>query len=139
MSGIFGIFYFDQQPIPPGTVPKMAEAMAYWGPNGSHIWQEESIGLGQLLLYNSPESVYEKLPRLGKSGVVLTAHARIDNRQELLEQFQVPVGERSTYPDSELIMQAYYQWGEDCVQHLVGDWAFALWQPEHGSSSPAIP
>lgn len=130
MSGIFGIFYSDQQPIPPGTVQKMAEAMAYWGPNGSGFWQEGSVGLGHLLLYNTPEALSEKLPRLGKGGLVLTANVRLDNRQELLEQFQIPGSERATYPDSELILQSYDQWGEDCVQHLVGDWAFALWQPE---------
>ncbi len=42
------------------------------------------------------------------------ANARIDARDELL-------------PDAELILHAYKTWGEDCVKHLIGDFAFAIW------------
>jgi asparagine synthase (glutamine-hydrolysing) len=31
--------------------------------------------------------------------------------------------------DSELILHAYLHWGEECVQHLLGDWTFAMWDP----------
>jgi asparagine synthase (glutamine-hydrolysing) len=31
--------------------------------------------------------------------------------------------------DSELILHAYLRWGEECVHHLIGDWAFAVWDP----------
>jgi asparagine synthase (glutamine-hydrolysing) len=32
-------------------------------------------------------------------------------------------------PDSALILTAYQKWGLDCVNHLVGDWSFAIWEP----------
>jgi len=129
MSAIFGLLYHHQAPDP-ALLQRMATAMAYWGPDGSSTWQEGPLGLGQLMLHHTPEAVYETLPRQGPGGLVITANARIDNRQELLDQFQVPSSERTTYPDSELIVQAYHRWGEACVHHLVGDWAFALWQPQ---------
>jgi asparagine synthase (glutamine-hydrolysing) len=44
----------------------------------------------------------------------ITASARIDARDELL-------------PDAELILHAYEKWGDDCVNHLIGDFAFAIW------------
>ena len=53
----------------------------------------------------------------------ITADARIDNRQELIQKFQVS----QTTTDSELILLAYETWGEECVNHLLGDFAFAIW------------
>ena len=35
---------------------------------------------------------------------------------------------RHAAPDSELILEAYAVWGPDCVQHLRGDFAFAIWE-----------
>ena len=45
----------------------------------------------------------------------LKANARIDDRAE------------KSLTDEELILNAYETWGEDCVKHLIGDFAFALW------------
>ncbi len=42
------------------------------------------------------------------------ANARIDARDEPL-------------PDADLILNAYEKWGDDCVKHLLGDFAFAIW------------
>jgi len=45
----------------------------------------------------------------------LQANARIDDRKHL------------NVSDEELILQAYEAWDEDCVKHLIGDFAFAIW------------
>jgi len=55
----------------------------------------------------------------------LTANARIDGRQELIEKLKPPVNQSPT--DAELILYAYEAWGEDCVKHLIGDFAFGIW------------
>jgi len=53
----------------------------------------------------------------------LKANARIDGREELIKKLQL-----TTSPsDNELILHAYEAWGEDCVKHLIGDFAFAIW------------
>jgi asparagine synthase (glutamine-hydrolysing) len=61
-------------------------------------------------------------------GLVLTADARIDNRQELIDALG-PFPRAADAPDSELILRAYQAWGVRCPEHLVGDFAFALWDP----------
>jgi asparagine synthase (glutamine-hydrolysing) len=69
------------------------------------------------------------------TGVVLAAHARIDNRAELAAALRSHLADHRVAPaphalsDSKLILHAYLRWGEDCVQHLTGDWAMALWDP----------
>ena len=55
----------------------------------------------------------------------LKANARIDGREELIQKLQLTVKESPT--DDELILHAYEAWGEDCVKHLIGDFAFAIW------------
>jgi asparagine synthase (glutamine-hydrolysing) len=106
----------------------MKQAMAYWGPDGSEMWSEGAIGLGHLLLYNTPESLYESLPlRDGAGTLILTAGARLDNRAELFRALNIHPNEQAKMPDSALILKAYQKWGTDCPAHLLGDWAFALW------------
>src|SRR5262249_6995144 len=75
------------------------------------------------------ESHYEKQP-LFHGDLVITADARIDNRGELCNQFGIPLAERNTTPDSFLIVLAYERWGEDCAAHLLGDFAFAIWNKQ---------
>ena len=53
----------------------------------------------------------------------LKANARIDGRDELIRKLAVT----NSPTDDELILHAYEAWGEDCVKHLIGDFAFAIW------------
>ncbi len=128
MSIIYGYLSLNNKPVDRGTLENMEHAMDFWGPDGRGVWLEGSCGLGNLLLYNTPEALFEKLPMTDASGnLVLTAGARIDNREELFRIFDVSLGQRLTMPDSMIILKAYEKWGEACADHLVGDWAFAIW------------
>ena len=140
MSGIFGILNLDGALIPRTDLETMRQAMNFWGPHGSAIWQGGNIGLGHLMLHNTPESLYDIQPlRHPSSGVTLSAHARIDNRDELIRDLRLEIttpisdiqspspNHQSPITDSQLILHAYLRWGEDCVRHLLGDWVFAIW------------
>ncbi|NND03355.1 MAG: hypothetical protein HKN91_11265 [Acidimicrobiia bacterium] len=128
MSAIFGIVNLDGSPVPSAHLEAMKHAMASWGPDGATTWSEGPVGLGQLLMYNTPESLNESLPLSNAGGdVVLTAAARIDNRQDLFRQLDLPPSERVGLPDSALILRAYEKWGTGCVSRLLGDWSVALW------------
>ncbi|MCP5047736.1 MAG: asparagine synthetase B [bacterium] len=128
MSGIYGIFNLEGQAVSPGDLERMKAPMSYWGPDGQGTWREGTVGLGQLMLHNTPESIHETLPlKSGCGRYVITAAARIDNRDELLKTFDIPLAEHPVTPDGALILKAYQKWGEQCTGHLLGDWAFALW------------
>jgi asparagine synthase (glutamine-hydrolysing) len=60
-------------------------------------------------------------------GLVLTADARIDNREELIVALGFGGRPREEVTDSELILGAYKKWGERCPERLFGDFAFAVW------------
>jgi asparagine synthase (glutamine-hydrolysing) len=131
MSGIFGLFNLDGQPVDREHLGAMRAGLAYWGPHGSSLWCQGNIGLGHLLLHNTPEARAETLPlRHPASGCILTAQARIDNRKELLAGYGLSQPNRECpITDGELILHAYLKWGKECVHRLIGDWAFAVWDP----------
>jgi asparagine synthase (glutamine-hydrolysing) len=128
MSAICGIFNLDGRPVAPEIMDGMLSAMDYWGPDGSTVWREGPVAMGHLMLHSTPESVGDTLPRTSASGnLILTAHARLDNRGELFRNLNISPPERAKMPDSHLIMQAYEKWGQACPEHLIGDWCFGMW------------
>lgn len=131
MSVIYGIISLKEMPVQQADLEKMKKAMDFWGPDGQGKWIESSAGLGNLLLYNTPESVFEKMPFCDPTGnLIFTASARIDNRSELCRLFRITPQEAMKLPDSYFIMRAYQRWGEDCPDHLLGDWSFAVWDKQ---------
>ncbi|HEX8212620.1 MAG TPA: asparagine synthase-related protein [Longimicrobium sp.] len=131
MSAIFGFAHLDGEPAAEEALRAMDAALAGWGPDGGGTWREGPCGLGQRLLYNTPESLHERMPLTSRDGkVVLVAAARLDDREGLFGALGVPREERAAMPDGELILRAYERWGEESPSRLLGDWAFAAWDRE---------
>lgn len=60
--------------------------------------------------------------------LLLTADARLDNRQDLTETLTTKRhGGLEHATDADLILAAYQCWDSDCAAHLIGDFAFAIW------------
>ena len=130
MSGIFGLFQLHNAPLAVQDLHAMHEAMAHWGPDGTASWYDEHAGLGHCRLFNTPEAVHERLPHVtADCRLVITAEARLDNRDELCDLFGISHADCASMPDGELIRCAYERWGEACPDHLLGDWSFAVWHP----------
>ncbi len=129
MSGICGIANFDGAPVEPEVLENMAQAAAHRGPDGIHYYKEGSIGFAYLALNITPESVRERQPLQSREGdLLLTADARIDNREELIRTLRAKKHLREDAPtDADLILGAYRCWGEECPARLIGDFAFAVW------------
>jgi asparagine synthase (glutamine-hydrolysing) len=64
------------------------------------------------------------------AGLALVADLRLDNREELAGALAIDAAKLSRLPDSALVMAAYKKWGEDCAEHLLGDFAFAMWDAQ---------
>lgn len=124
MSAITGIFYRKGKKVDPQLIQKMNDKLSHRGPDGSHTWVEDNVGLGHQMLHTTPESLHEKLPFI-EEDLVITADARIDNRDELANELDIEDVE--TVSDSYFILKAYEKWGEDCPDKLLGDFAFAIW------------
>src|SRR2546423_129320 len=128
MSAIVGLYCRDGQPVDRASLDRMTESLAHRGPDAAGVWSNGPIGLGHRMLWTTPESLQEQLPLTSKNGdVIITADARIDNRDELLTALGLAAWSYGEVSDSELILRAYQQWGEDSPKRLLGDFAFAIW------------
>ena len=68
--------------------------------------------------------------RHSPTGCIITADARIDYREELCRSLAI---DPASSDDAQLILAAYLHWGESCLDHLFGDFAFAIWDPRSRS------
>ncbi len=128
MSGIYGIYRHDGAPVDPRWLERMKEAMAYYGPDGGACQINGAVGMGHLLLKINPEDAFDRQPARGERGLVVST-ARLDNRDALLEIFNVASAEAPRISDGHLVSLAFDRWGEDICTHLEGDWALAAWDP----------
>lgn len=128
MSAIAGMARFDGAPVGPDQVPRMTSAMAHRGPDGIGHWSGRGVALGQCMLRTTPESAEEVQPwTCDLSGLALVMDGRVDNFDELRRAVigrGIVLRNRS---DAELVLRAYELWGEDCVDRIVGEFVFALW------------
>ena len=128
MSGIFGIIRPSGATVVEGELAAMADTIKHRGPDGIRYSARNNMGLGHCMLHSTPESLHESLPfRDEASGLTITADARIDNREQLMGDIPVRSVRGQVISDSHLILRAYMKWGERCVDHLLGDFAFAIW------------
>jgi asparagine synthase (glutamine-hydrolysing) len=138
MSGIAGILRFDGAPIEPGLIEKMTSAMAYRGPDGIHHWVKGSVALGHCMLRTTPESLQEHQPLTNEDeSLVLVMDGRLDNREELQRAFRAHGINLRGQTDAELVLAAYQLWGEDSPNHLLGDFAYAVWDARPQSACSA--
>lgn len=128
MSGICGIVNLDGAPADRERLELMMQRLEFRGPDARETWLEGCAGLGHTLLRTTFESAHERQPFSLDGAVWITADARIDARGELRSEL---AGQgRDVSPgatDAELILRAYESWGEECARHLLGDFAFAIW------------
>jgi asparagine synthase (glutamine-hydrolysing) len=127
VSGIFGFIDRTGAPAGPADLDRMGNTLAHRGPDHTGTWTGGSVGLGGCLLRTTPESRTERIPVTNASGdVTVTADARIDNRDELIAALDLRDRARDGITDSELILAAYQEWGDECPGKLLGDFAFAV-------------
>jgi asparagine synthase (glutamine-hydrolysing) len=132
MSGIVGLFNSDRQPIDLSLLHQMTDYMVFRGPDARSLWHNGQVGLGHTLLRTTFESEQEQQPLTLDNGVWIVADARLDGRVHLLEILRAKGREiANDAPDVELIWHAYQVWDTACVDHLMGDFVFIIWDERH--------
>lgn len=131
MSGLCGCIHVDGRPGAGSVRSILAAAASHRGPDGIRSWEGADASLAHLALNVTPEDMQGEQPVVNEE-LILVADARIDNRDELWARLG---GRRSRgcTTDADLILAAYRRWGDQCAQHLIGDFAFAIWNDEEKS------
>src|SRR5262249_53876208 len=127
MSGFVVVFNLDGAPVSPQLMREMTDYMDFRGPDAREVWIDGQVGMGHAMLRTTFESRFERQPFSLDDQIWIAADARVDDRAELIRRLAVEERGLRDAPDNELILHAYHAWGEDCVDHLIGDFAFAIW------------
>jgi asparagine synthase (glutamine-hydrolysing) len=127
MSGIGGIVLAPGRSVDAPLLQLMAASLHFRGPDGDSTWIGGAVGFAHALLRTGDAAVVPQPCTLDGS-TWITADARIDGRADLIRRLEADAhANLSTCDDSQLILHAYRAWGERCVDHLLGDFAFAIW------------
>lgn len=128
MAGIAGIFCADGRPAEITGLQRMAAAVSDRGPDGVTFWHSSPVAFAHLQFCTTPEALEERQPLVSPGGeACLGWNGRLDNREELIAALAAQGVRPADFTDPGLVLSAYLQWGTDCVQRLVGDFALALW------------
>ena len=128
MSGIVGLFSRDGAFANSALLQDLTASLAFRGPDGQAIWVEGQAGLGHTRFLAASRSKDDRQPCMLDERLWITADIRLDYREELIGRLRERGRHRLDDPsDAELVLYAYDTWGDDCLQYLLGDFAFVLW------------
>ena len=128
MSGFIGIFNTDGAPVDSELLERLTASLTFRGPDARAVWCQGSVGFGHTLFRTTWEARYERQPFTLDQQVWIVADARVDAREDLVRELGCghDLALNQT-PDVELILRAYLKWGEACLDHMIGDFSFAIW------------
>jgi len=128
MTALAGLWRFDGRPNAADYCMRMLVAQKMHGPHAGAQWSNSDVALGRRLMRVLPEDVFDRQPLIGGDGrYVLVADVRLDNRDELAEILHIPKPQARTLCDAAILLAAIERWDESCIERLIGDFAFALW------------
>lgn len=129
MCGIAGIVAGGLPPERMGRLVRaMNQAQAHRGPDGEGTWGGDGVVLGHRRLAIIDLSDAGTQPMTNEDGsLALVVNGEIYNYKPLREVLERKGHTFRSRSDSETILHLYEEWGDDCVLHLTGMFAFALW------------
>lgn len=134
MSAICGIVQHNKDPMALQRCRTVQAALAPYGRHAQGLWDSQHVALGSRLTRLLPEDQYDHQPLHGGNGrFVLIADVRLDNRTELGHKLGISPARLQTMADADLLLAAYEQWEQQLVSHLLGDFAFAVWDKQQQS------
>lgn len=128
MCGIVGIFDISGSgPISRVILQRMSDALRHRGPDGEGFHIEPGVGFGHRRL-----SIIDidggRQPMYNEDGsVVITFNGEIYDYEPLRLLLQRKGHKFATRSDTETIIHAWEEWGTECLTHLSGMFAFAIW------------
>lgn len=137
MCGIAGLIFPSSVAGMPAALDAMGRAIAHRGPDDTGVLLANSAdGAWQLGLLHRRLSIIDiatgHQPLGNEDGdVQIIFNGEIYNFQPLRDELIALGHHFRTASDTETIVHAYVQWGEECVQHFRGMFAFAIWDARH--------
>ncbi|MBF8964689.1 asparagine synthase (glutamine-hydrolyzing) [Pontibacter sp. FD36] len=128
MCGIAGIIQFENKTPQETALRNMMQRMKHRGPDDNGVFIEDKVGLGFVRLSIIDLSPDGHQPMVSDDGrYVLVFNGEIFNYVELREELSQKGVKFKTKTDTEVLLNSYIYWGEQCMHHFNGMWAFAIY------------
>jgi asparagine synthase (glutamine-hydrolysing) len=128
MCGIAGILKFDSRArVEEGRLVAMHDKLVHRGPDGAGVVVQGHVGLAHRRLSIIDLAGGHQPMANASKDVWLTYNGEIYNFKELRTQLKKLGASFTTHSDTEVILHAYEIYGDACVEHLRGMFAFAIW------------
>jgi asparagine synthase (glutamine-hydrolysing) len=140
MCGIYGIVDL-RQPIDIESLKKHRDRMVHRGPDDKGIWVSDSlnIGFGHRRLSIIDLSPAGHQPMVSTDGrCVIIFNGEVYNFKELRSDLELKGCRFRSGSDTEVVLEAYKQWGETCIQRFNGMFALAIYDKGDGAVPPSL-
>jgi len=126
MALIAGLVHWDRGSVSPEIGRRLVATLALPGVEPIRLREAKSSVLACGLQPTLPEDRFDRQPLTDESGAVLAFDGRLDNRSDLIRSLGL---DRRDLADSDIAVAAIQRWGDEAPRHLIGDFAFAVWNP----------
>jgi asparagine synthase (glutamine-hydrolysing) len=128
MCGICGIIRFDNKPVHESPIREMMRIMKHRGPDDEGVFLENNLGLGFVRLSIIDLTSAGHQPMFSNDErYVMVFNGEIFNYIELRKELEKKGVVFHTQTDSEVLLNAYIIWGEECLNSFNGMWAFVIY------------
>lgn len=128
MSGFVVTINGDGAPVDAARLRKMTEALVHRGPDALRVHAAGGAGIGHTLNLVSADACRDAAQFFAGDDLWLSGDFRLDDRESLISAIRKRGNKvASNSRDGALLLAAYRAFGMDCLEHLCGDFAFALW------------
>lgn len=128
MCGIVGIYSQKNQNVSEDLLRKMADIIAYRGPDDEGYYIDGSLGLGHRRLSVIDLSNAGHQPMVNeKADVVISYNGEIYNFKEIRSELESTGTHFNSQTDTEVVLESYIKWGEACVNRFNGMFAFSIY------------
>ncbi|MEL6842687.1 MAG: asparagine synthase (glutamine-hydrolyzing), partial [Bacteroidota bacterium] len=128
MCGISGIFYSDlEREVSIPELHRMTSSMIHRGPDDEGFFQDRNVGFGFRRLSIIDLSTGHQPLANEDDSVWIVFNGEVYNFPELRRQMLAKGHQFKTHTDTETIVHLYEEYGAECVKHLRGMFAFAIW------------
>ena len=128
MSGFFGVVMARGERVDQALLNRAAEKLDFRGPDGSNIWAREEFGAAFSFLRTGPAKQAGQQPVVLNERYHLLGDVRMDGQKELIVRL-AQTGEEvePVVHNEDLLLRAWQHWGPDCLEAVIGDFSFGLW------------
>ncbi len=132
MCGIAGIYNLNgsNSSVSPNRIESMLKAIRHRGPDESGIYSSEKIGMGSVRLSIIDLSSGQQPMSVRNNRYWIVYNGELFNYIELKEELVKRGCTFTNNSDTEVVVQAYAEFGPDCLQKFNGQYAIAIWDKE---------